>query len=121
MRLHCEVFCVLHHLGREYQAGAGADGSGDVDGLHHLLFVGAFFEAAAGVGVYAVRALHRMGDGEGDEGFFAFRQRAFLEHFAIPGEEFIRHGFLPVGDISEFFEVFRVEVLFFRHADLFVR
>jgi hypothetical protein len=117
--LHGEVFCVVHHLSREYQAGASADRSGYMNRFHHLLFVGALFEAAAGVGVYAVGALHRMGDGEGDEGFFAFRQCALLEHFAVPGEEFIGHGFLPIGDISEFFKVFGIEVLFFRHAAIF--
>src|SRR5262245_59503039 len=74
---------VLEQLLAVYERRAAADRGGDVDRLGHLLEVGALLQRFLGVGVDAVGALHRVRDGEGDEGFLARRQRAGLEHLGV--------------------------------------
>ena len=56
-----------------YQGGPAPDGRGHVNGLGHLLQVGAGFQGPPGIGVDAVRALDRVGHCQGDEGLFPGR------------------------------------------------
>ncbi len=60
----------VHGLDAVNQGGPAPDGRGDVNGLGHLLQVGAGFQGPPGIGVDTVRALDRVGHCQGDEGLF---------------------------------------------------
>ena len=64
----------LIHLDAVHQGGPSLNGRGHVHGLRHFLQVGASLQGRTSVGVNAVRALHRMGHGQGDEGLFPICQ-----------------------------------------------
>ena len=54
-----------------------ADGNGHMDRFGHLCKVRPLFQAGLGVGIDAIRALNRVGNGKRDQGFFSFSQFAF--------------------------------------------
>jgi hypothetical protein len=78
------------HLNAVNQGSATSNGCDDVDGFGHFRQIGSFFQAGLCVGVDAVRALNRVGYGQRNEGFFAFRQLTFGEYGILIIEEFLR-------------------------------
>src|SRR5204862_3872046 len=70
------------------------------------------FQALRSVRVYAVGTLLRMGNGERNERLLALGQRAVdTGHVGVILEEVIRQLFSVLADITEFLQIFGLEIV----------
>jgi len=74
-------------------------------GLGHLVQVRPFFQAGLGVGVDAVRALDRMGHGQGDQGLFPLRQGPFGKNSLVIVKKFLGQDRRLLPDFGEFGQI----------------
>ncbi len=117
--LHGLFFDVVDHLDAEDERCATSDGCCDVDGFHHLFFIGAVFEAFFRVGVDTIGALDDVGNCQGNEGLFAHGESTFLKYFAIVVEKFPSECLLVARDFAKSLEILGVEVAIVRHSHRF--
>ena len=100
------------HLHRVHECDSRLHHRCDVHGFHHLLGIGAGFQALRSVRVYAVGTLLRMGNGERNERLLALGQRAVdTGHVGVILEEVIRQLFSVLADITEFLQIFGLEIV----------
>ena len=93
------------------QGGAAPDGCGHVNGLGHLLHVGAGFQRPPGVGVDAVGALDRVGHCQGNEGLFPGRQGPGAhDPLVVVHEDIVEIGAVLADLIKPFQVIFLVVV-----------